>query len=86
MIGEDPRADGVRAQQILDDEIFQHLLSRIETGAVNALAGLSLDDMTNHPLLIARVCDLQAARALRGGLQNLVSVGKHADDEPADVA
>jgi hypothetical protein len=86
VIGEDPRADGIRAQQFLDDELVQHLLGRIETGAVEALTALSLDDMTNHPMLIARICDLQAARAFRLGLQNLVTVGKHATDEPVDVA
>ncbi|TXN38511.1 hypothetical protein [Methylobacterium sp. WL7] len=86
MIGEDPRADGVRAQQILDDEIVQHLLDRIETGAVDALTTLSLADMTNHPMLIARVCDLQAARAFRLGLQNLVTSGKTVGSEPVDVA
>jgi hypothetical protein len=86
VIGDDPRADGIRAQQLLDDEMLRHLLADIEEDAVQALAILTPAQMTDHALLIQRIATLQAAQALPARLESLVTTSRSVDRKPPAVA
>lgn len=77
------RARGIRAQQILDDEILVEALNRLEADAVDALASADLSD---GQALIRHAAELKAARTFRDDLKSLVQTGERATTRPTAVA
>lgn len=82
----DIQADGVRAQQLLDDELMQRMFAQAEASIVDALAEITVKQMADHTNLITLVTQLQAARALPLMLRDAVATGKAADKKPPAVA
>jgi hypothetical protein len=79
----EPRARAIAAQQLLDNETFQTLLTQLEADAVDAL---DLADLANPTSLIRATADLQAARRLRAAAESLVTTGQAAERVPPSVA
>lgn len=82
----DIQSDGLRAQQLLDDELLQRMFKQAEAAAVNALADATDDQITDHIALITLVTRLKAARALPDVLQATVATAKAAKKQPPAVA
>lgn len=82
----DPKADGVRAQQILDDDLMQRMLHEAEKNVVDTMASLTIAHMADHTNLISLVQQLQAVRALPDMLRDAVAAGKAVDRKPPAVA
>lgn len=67
------RARAIRAQQLIDDEVLNAALARLENDAIDDLASADLSD----GLALQRyTAALQAARALKANLSSLVTTGK----------
>lgn len=79
----DPVARAIAAQQLLDNETFQALLSQLEAEAVDALESA---DLANPHSLIRATADLQATRRLRAAAESIVTTGKAAERSPPSVA
>lgn len=82
----DIQSDGVRAQQLLDDELLQRMFKQAEDTAVDALAALTVKQCGDHTTLITLVQQLQAARFLPQQLQQTVAAAKEARKPPLAVA
>lgn len=79
----DTTARAIAAQQLLDNETFQALLTHLEAEAVDALDAANLADPSS---LIRATADLQAVRRLRAAAESLVTTGKAAERSPPSVA
>jgi len=84
--GNDPQSDGIRAKQLLDDELLQRMFAQAEDSIVDALAAITIKQMGDHTALITLVTQLQAARALPMMLRDAVVTGKNAGKAPPAVA
>jgi hypothetical protein len=84
--GSDIQADGVRAQQILDDDLMQRMLREAEKSVVDTMANLTIAHMADHTNLITLIQQLQAVRMLPDMLRDAVAAGKAVDRKPPAVA
>jgi hypothetical protein len=82
----DPQSDGIRAQQLLDDDLLQRMFKQAEDSAVDALAALTVKQCGDHAVLITLVQQLQAARFLPQQLKEAVTAKKEAERTPPAVA
>lgn len=82
----DIQADGVRAQQILDDDLMQRMLREAEKNVVDTMANLTIAHMADHTNLITLIQQLQAVRMLPDMLRDAVAAGKAVDRKPPAVA
>lgn len=62
-----------RAQQLLDDDLFQEAFAAVEADAVNALAAARLADLAT---LQWQTALLQATRQVRGHIENMARSGR----------
>ena len=79
----DARARGVAAQQLLDNDLFQHLFATVEQDAIDALASADLSD---HGALQRAAADLQAIRRVKGQAESIVTTGTLSQRVPPAVA
>lgn len=77
MTPEEHRARGIRAEQLLDDEILRATLDRLEADAVDTLART---DVADYAALQRAVAALQATRTFRDELTTLIRTGRLAAD------
>lgn len=82
----DIQSDGVRAKQLLEDDLLQRMFAQAEANAVDALAAITIKQMADHTALITLVTHLQAARALPEMLRETVTVAAEARRTPPAVA
>lgn len=75
-------ARGVRAQQLLEDEVLTDALKELERVAVEALARA---DVSDHLSLMRHTAALQAARAVPEQLTSILTTGELAEQDAQGV-
>jgi hypothetical protein len=80
---EDVTIRAARAQQLMDDEVFNEAMDSVLDQALSAALRAALNDSTE---CVAAIANLQAAHDLQETLRSFVTAGKAAERKPYKVA